>query len=102
MQTNDVYYAQRPDRVMVSRNGGRAMIEFPVNVTEVETEDGTQWKAETVYSVETMDRDGLAERVEANYDAWLGRAKEVKPQTASLTDVVDALNALTDLILGGM
>ena len=102
MQTNDVYYSQRPGKFAVSRNDGKALIEFPVNVSEVETEDGTQWKAETVYSVETMDHAGLEERVEANYDAWLDRAKEVEPQTASLTDVVDALNALTDLILGGV
>lgn len=102
MQTPNVYYSERPERVIVRANGDRAVIELPVNVTEVETEDGTQYLAEKVYSVETRNRDGLAATVEAHYDAWLERAKEVEPQVASLSDVIDALNALTDIILGGM
>lgn len=101
MQTNNVYYSQQPDNVIVTSRGNRAVIEFPLNVTKVEAEDGEQWKAETVYSFETAARSGLKEKIEANYDAWLKRAKEVEPQAATLSDVVDAINALTDLILGG-
>lgn len=103
MQTKNVFYGERPDRVIVRSKGGEAIVELPVNVSEVEREDGTEWKAETVYSIRTMDRPNLKERVEANYEAWLDAAKKVaEPQATSLGDVVEAINALTDLILGGM
>lgn len=100
MQTNNVFFAERPEKVIVTTRGRKSLIEFPCKVEAVETEDGVQYRAETVYSLETMSRDGLKERVDANYDAWLDRAKKVTPQPATLGDVVDALNALTDLILG--
>lgn len=102
MMTENVFYAVRPERVIVTRRGEKAVIEFPVNVTEVETEEGTHWLAATVYSLDTRNRDDIEHVVAENYDAWLEKAKEVEPQTTSLGDVIDALNALTDLILGGM
>lgn len=101
MQTKNVYYSAQPERVMVTARGERAVIEFPINVTEVETEEGTQWLAESVYSVETVATADLKSRVEQNYEAWLEVAKIIEPQKASIDDVVDALNALTDMILGG-
>lgn len=102
MQTNDVYYAEQPNRVVVTVNGGNALVEFPVNVTEVETEDGKQYCAEKVYSLRTKATENLAERVEANYDAWLDIAKVVETPKTTVNDLVDAINALTDMVIGGM
>ena len=102
MQTNNVYYAEQPQRVVVTSRGDKAVVEFPIGVSKEATEEGEQWKADKVFSLETRNRDHLAEVVESNYDAWLEKAQQIEPQTASLSDVVDALNALTDLILGGM
>lgn len=102
MQTNNVYYAERPEQVEVTVRGGKALVDFPVNVSEVETEEGTMYLAESVYSFLTVAVDGLEERIKSNYDAWLAKAKEVEPQAVSLSDVVEAINTLTDIVLGGM
>ena len=101
MQTNGVYYASRPSRVMVTTFGDNANIEFPINVREVEAEDGTQYFAEKVFSLRTKATDDLLARVEANYEAWLEIAKLVKPPQTTVEDLVEAINALTDMVLGG-
>lgn len=103
MMIKNEHYGERPNKVIVRSNGKEAVVEFPLNVTETQTEDGSQWLAETVYSMRTKDRPDLEERIDANYAAWLEAAKNaVEPQAPNLTDVVDAINTLTDLILGGM
>lgn len=101
MQTKNVYYSEQPESVIVNAFGDKAIIEFPVNVTEVEAEEGASWLAETVYCFETMNTPNLKERVEANYEAWLELAKKPAPQVTALDDVVEALNALTEIVLGG-
>lgn len=101
MQTKSVYYSEQPDRVIVNAKGSKAIVEIPVNVTEIETEDGKNWLAEVVYSFETMNTPNLKERIENAFDKWLEVAKKPAPQTTELTDVVEALNALTEIILGG-
>lgn len=76
-------------------------MEFPLDVTEIETEEGKQYLAESVYSLITVNTSNLAERVEQNYEAWLDKAKEPKAEEVTLEDVMDAVNALTDIVLGG-
>lgn len=101
MQTKNVYYAKRPDRVMVTTCGDNALVEFPAGVAEVQTDDGVQYLATKVYSIKTRATTNLKERVERNYDAWLGMAQtEEVPQT-TISDLVEAVNALTDMIIGG-
>lgn len=102
MMTRNVYYAERPDRVIVTANGSKAVVELPVDVTEVETEDGVQYLADTVYCISTKNTPNLKERVEANYDAWVEIASVVEPQKATLDDAIEAINTLTDLVIGGM
>ena len=101
MLTRNVYYSEQPNRVIVYTSGDKAIVEFPLNVSEVETEEGTMWLAEEVYAVKTANTPNLVERVEANYDKWLDLAKQPEPQAPALGDVVEALNALTEIILGG-
>lgn len=100
MQTNNVYYSDRPDNVMVTANGSKAIVDFPINVTEIEMEDGAQYKAEIVYSILTVNTPNLKNRVEADYDAWLEIAMTPEPQKAELSDVIEAVNALTEMIIG--
>lgn len=102
MMTKNVYFAEQPDRVIVTANGAKAVVELPVDVTEVETEDGVQYCANIVYSISTKNTPNLKERVEANYDAWLEVASVVEPQKATLDDAIEAINTLTDLVIGGM
>lgn len=102
MQTRNVHYAERPGEFVVRASGGRAVIEFPVNVTEVEREDGTEYVADIVYSCETRYTDDLEARVAENIAAWMEAARTPVPQSTTLADVVEALNALTDLVVGGM
>lgn len=102
MQTRKVYYAERPDSVIVTAHGSKAVVELPVNISEVETEDGVQYLAEAVYYLATRNTPGLKERVEANYNAWLEVASEIEPEKATLDDAIEAINALTDLVLGGL
>ena len=101
MQTKNVYYSEQPERIIVNSKGSKAIIELPVNTTEVKTEEESVWLAETVYSFETMNTPNLKERIEEGYEAWLAIAKQPVPQPTNLNDVVDALNALTDIIIGG-
>lgn len=100
MMIKNVFYAQQPNSVIINARGAKAIIEMPVDVSEIETEDGSQWKAEKVYYTETMNAPGLQKRVEENYDLWIEVAKQPAPQEVSLQDVVEAINALTDIIMG--
>lgn len=101
MQTRNVYYSQKPDEVIVYTAGDKAIIEIPTGISEVETEDGVQYIADVVYRVQTMNTANLEERVKKNLDAWIENAKETEPQKTELSDVVEALNALTEIVLGG-
>lgn len=76
-------------------------MEFPLNVTEVEAEEGTHYVAEMVYSLSTTATSDLADRIEANFDAWLKKAKEPEMPQTTLEDVVEAVNMLQELIIGG-
>ena len=103
MLTRNVFYSERPERVVVNRIGNTSTcrVDLPTNIEEVETPDGgTQYKAD-VYSINAGYTANLAERVEANYDAWLTVAQEVPIPEPTIQDVIDAVNDLTDLILGG-
>lgn len=78
------------------------MVNFPADVVETKTDDGqTMWIAGTVYSMETMYTPNLADRIEADYDAWLELASEPVVGETTIADIVESINALTDIILGG-
>lgn len=100
MQTKNVYYSTKPDRVMVTAKGDKALIEFPTDVTEVANEEGTQWCAKVVYSIVTFARKNLKQIVERNYDAWLKIAQIVAPSETQLSndDIANALIELAELI----
>ena len=103
MLTRNVHYAEQPERVIVTctEKGERATVEFPLDVEEVEREESTEYVAAEVYSMQTRNVPGLKERVLDNYDEWLEMAKKPEPQKTELSDVIEAINVLTDLILGG-
>ena len=102
MLTRNVHYSARPENVVVYQNGDNATVEFPLDVTEVTREDEiTEYVAAEVYSLHTRNTPDLKKRVTDNYEAWLAIAELPEPQKAELSDVVEAINTLTDLILGG-
>lgn len=101
MITYDVFYDKRPEEIEVRANGDSAVIEFPVNVTEVETEDGTQYHAEKVYAVKARYTENLIERVKANKKAWLAKAMEIEVPKTTVEDLVEAIDILTGIVLGG-
>ena len=101
MLTKNVYYAVKPERFLITSTGNKAVVEFPLNVTEVEVEEGVQYLAESVYSLVTVNTANLADRIAQNYEAWLEKAKEPVSQEVTLEDVMEAVNVLTDIVLGG-
>ena len=104
MLTRNVFYSQEPERVSVHRigsNGYTARVDFPVNVQQiVMPDDQPQYKAD-VYSIEVGFTVVLKGRIENNYEAWLAVAKEIPTPQPTINDVIEAVNELTDLILGG-
>ena len=101
MLTRNVYYSERPKQFLITSMGTKAVVEFPLDVTEIEAEETVQYLADKVYSLTTKNTADLEARIQANYDEWLEKAKEPEPQNVTLADVVEAVNVLTDLILGG-
>lgn len=98
----NVHYQSRPDKVEITVKGRKAVVEIPVNVTESATEDGREFIAEKVYVVITKPTKNLKKRVESDLYAWINAAtiQEPEPET-TIADVVEAINALTDIVLGG-
>lgn len=101
MQIKNVHYSERPDRFIITARGSRALIEFPTNITEIEKDEGVEYKAETVYFLETKNTQKLDERISTDFDLWLEAAKVPEPQVVNLGDVVEALNALAEVVIGG-
>jgi len=101
MMTKDTHFADEPQRIIITVADNTAYIEFPTNVREIETEESTEYVAD-VYYLQTVARDNLQEEIENHYEAWLAKAMEEQPPKTSLEDVVDAINVLADIVIGGM
>lgn len=105
MLTRNVHYAEEPEKVILNTCGSVSSVEFPVGVTEVTIEDPegerTEYVADAVYSLKLATVPNLKARIEADYDAWLERAMQIEPPKPSLDDIIEALDTLTDIIVGG-
>ena len=78
-------------------------VEFPINISEVIVEGEetyTEYVAENVYSFKTVTTPNLKERIEASYAEWLEKAKTPEPQETTIEDLVEIIDALTDIIIG--
>jgi len=106
MVLKNVAYSTRPDTVIVTTHGRNALVEIPTDVTERAFDrDGemvTEYIAGAVYAVSTLAAPNLKARVEKDVQAWITVAQQTDAPTATLSDVVDALNVLTEIVLGGM
>lgn len=102
MLTKNVIYAERPDTVIVTpiAKTGRCYVEFPVNIREEPVEDGTQYIC-NLYTISRVLRPGLKEEVEANYEEWLEKAIIESEPELTVQDVMDAVNELAEIVLGG-
>lgn len=104
MLTRNVYFAERPERVIVNRIGATGYtcrVDLPVNIEEVAGPEGeTQYKAD-VYSVNAGYTVNIAERIEANYEAWLAKAQnEPEPEPEpNIRELKEANDMLTECIL---
>ena len=103
MQTRNVHYSQQPERVIVSTNGSKAIIEFPINVREIAIPDPdgdrTEWVAEVVYYMYTSATPDLEERVSADYETWLAKAIIPEAKETTLDDLAEALDAIMDILM---
>ena len=101
MLTKNVIYGTEPDRVIVQRiaKTARALVSFPVDVHELE--DGGGWMADEVYDINRPWSEGLVAEIDAHYEAWLADAMVESIPQATLDDVVEAINELADIVLGG-
>ena len=102
MLTTNVHYSYQPDNVIVNRinNTYKAHIDMPVNIQEIEDEEGNISYVADVYSLETGYTANLKERVEANYNAWIEKAAETPIPQPTIQDVIDAVNVLAEMIVG--
>ena len=103
MLQKNVYYAMRPSNVEVYRIGTsyRARVDFPTNIREIlDAEENTIFVAD-VYSLELDWRNNLEKDIQLNYDYWFSRARQVAPIQPTLQVAIEAINLLTDLVLGG-
>lgn len=102
MLIRNVFYQERPDQFELRRHGMMATVVFPTDVAETETEEGTAYVAGKVYVLETGWTQGLEERIQGNFSKWLANAKKPEEQKTTLDDLVEAINTLTDIVMGGM
>lgn len=102
MLTKNVIYGSEPAAVNVLRiaKTSRAVVALPVNVRSEGSGNEIVWIADE-YRIEREWAPDLAERVTANYDEWLATAKAESVPETTLADVVQAVNDLADLVLGG-
>ena len=103
MLTRNVFYSERPERVMVNRigNTGNCRIDLPTNIEEVESPDGgTQFKAD-VYSLLAGYTPNIEQRVNDNYDVWLEKAQNEPEPTPepTLRELQETNDMLTECIL---
>ena len=104
MLTRNVHYSEQPEYVMITSNGNMACVEFPINVERRVIGDGEEsryeWVAEKVYSLMTKNTPNLEERINANYEEWLAKAKEPSTEKVTMEDLIEAIDALTDIVIG--
>lgn len=105
MTKTNIHYSERPGKFEIRTSGSKAVVVFPVNVSEVtiEDEDGerVEYIAEKVYEYETTNTPNLADRVNRNYAKWLAVAAVPDSPKTTIADLEEAINTLTDIILGG-
>ncbi len=76
-------FAERPDEIeVVPAGGGNAVVFFRENIEEVPVEDGVAFSAD-VYELDVIPANGLIDRITANKDAWLAKAKELDYEKAA-------------------
>lgn len=103
MLTKNVQFAKKPDKVMIRRiqNGYMCYVDLVENIREMKENEETNYIAD-VYSVQAGYTAGLKERVERDYEKWLMVAKDIPAPQPTVTDIVDAINALAELVIGGI
>ena len=104
MLTKGVQYAHEPERVNIRRHGNGYMctVELAENVRQEQGADGDAVWIADVYSLDAGYTAGIRERVERDRESWLAIAREIPVPKPTIEDVVDALNALTEAVIGGM
>lgn len=101
MLIKNMHYVNEPPSFEVRISGKNACVLFPRNVKTTENEDGeVSYIAENVYYVETGATANLEERVRRNQNAWLAKAMVPDPIETTLSDVVEAINVLAEILLG--
>lgn len=104
MLIKNVYYQEEPEKVEIRRYGRKATVVFATDIRkreETEEEDGG-YIAGKVYTIDVDYTKKLRSRVEENYDEWLLRAKKSETKETTLEDVVEALETLTDVVMGAI
>lgn len=75
-------YAVLPDALKIERAGHNAVIRFRENITEHENGETTWFEADE-YTLESPFNVTLENRVYANYESWLFRAKQADYEKTS-------------------
>lgn len=103
MLIRNITYQERPAPFEIRKHGRMATVVFPMDVVEAEGPEGeAEYLARRVYVLETGWTQGLEERIQGDFSKWLANAKKPEDPKTTLDDLVEAINTLTDIVMGGM
>lgn len=86
------YFTAEPDRIIyLPQSDGSAEVRLRRNITSEETEEGQVWTADEVFFRTRLPQ----EEVEAQFDSYF-----IEEPETTMDDLVEALNILTDLMIG--
>ncbi len=104
MLIKNVYYSQQPPQFEIRRSDRKAVVLFPTDVTRVpanEEDEEPGYLAENVYYLVTGWTENLESRILSDPSKWLKVAKIPTPVQTTIPDLEEAINTLTEIVLGG-
>lgn len=102
MLLKDVWFSHRPEKIIINKINStyQAKVDLPVNIKKHTDAEGDYYTAD-VYTLIVGYSNTLKEQVEKDYDKWVAMAATSLPVEPTLQDAIDAINALTEIVLGG-
>lgn len=98
-----VQFAENPPevRVIPIGNGTHARVEISNNVyTDIDSEENTIYFADLYILENVKYTPNLENRILTQKESWMKKASITLPVNPTLQDAIDAINALTEIVLG--
>ena len=86
------YFTQEPGRVWyIPQTDGSAEVWLRRNIEEIETEEGTQWRADEVTFTTRLTEEEVLEQADSYF---------IEEPETTISDLVEAIDILTGIIIG--